>query len=173
MGVRVKTFDINPALEPDVVASLHDIGDFVEPNEFDLISCCEVLEHLPFEHFESAISTFARFSDRLFLTLPVHGQSFGFGGVLHFPKFHRWLGAWLRMPIGQGRLPNMHFWEIDYDRKTRKKEILKVLGRYYESVETGLFKANPYHCYFKCSIAKGFPPSVSMMGEIIPPENQA
>jgi hypothetical protein len=154
MGVNVKTFDINPNLTPDVVASLHDIGNFVKPNEFDLISCCEVLEHMPFDEFESAIRKFSSLSDRLFLTLPVHGMHIGLGGVIKFPRFHRWVGAWLRLPFKSRQLPEMHFWEIDYDHKMSKKEIFNLLSKYYWKVETGCFKANPYHRYFRCAVSK-------------------
>ncbi|MBK8985791.1 MAG: methyltransferase domain-containing protein [Chloroflexi bacterium] len=151
MGIHVKTFDINPNLFPDIVAPLHDLSDFVHSNEFDLISCCEVLEHIPFEEFENLIGQFSTLSERLFLTLPVHSKYIGFGGLIRLPKFLRWVGIWLRLPMKSRQLFDSHFWEIDYDDKTSKKEILGLLNKYYWKVETGLFKANPYHRYFSCS----------------------
>lgn len=150
MGIKVKTFDINPNLVPDVVTPLHDIGNYVAPGEFDLISCCEVLEHLPFVEFEGAISEFSGLSNQLFLSLPNHGRTFGFGGVIRLPKFHRWIGAWFRLPFRAGRLPDMHFWEVNYNHETSRKQITNLLKRYYRSVDTGYFKANPYHCFFRC-----------------------
>lgn len=150
MGIRVKTFDINPNLMPDVIAPLQDIGNYVTPREFDLISCCEVLEHLPFTEFEGAISTFAGLSGQLFLSLPNHGRIIGFGGMIQLPKFSRWVGAWFRLPAGSSRLPDMHFWEIDYNDETSRKQITKLLQKYYQNVTSGYFKANPYHCFFRC-----------------------
>jgi hypothetical protein len=150
MGVNVKTSDINPNLIPDIVAPLQDLSEFVKPDEFDLISCCEVLEHIPFEEFETSIKMFSSLSDRLFLTLPVHGRYIGFGGLVQLPKFRRWLGVWLRLPIKPPPLADMHFWEIGYSSQTSKREIIKLLSLYYSQVEFGLFKANPYHYYFKC-----------------------
>lgn len=149
-GIKVKTFDINPSLEPDIVASVHDIHHFVAPKEFDLISCCEVLEHLPFEDFEPTIKTFSSICDQLFLTLPAAGRSFGFGGVIHLPKYYSWLSLWLKMPNQKNQLADVHFWEINYDNSTRKTKIVKLLKNYYNKVDTGVFKINPVHYYFKC-----------------------
>ena len=151
-GIDVKTFDINPDLQPDVVAPVQEVGDFIEPGEYDLISCCEVLEHLPFEEFEPIVREFSCLAERLFLTLPVFGtRRIGFGGLVQLPGFSRWLGLWLRLPKRRQPLPDMHFWEIDYSKQTRKERIMQILRKHYRDVETGLFKANPYHRYFKCA----------------------
>jgi len=157
MGLRVKTFDINPRLKPDVVAPVDKIGDFVAPAEFDLISCCEVLEHMPFDEFETVIRSFSHLSDNLFLTLPVHGRSCGFGGNVRLPRCRRrWIGIWFRLPPTRRRpVAYPHLWEVDYESRTRKAEILRILRSHYEQVETGLFKANPRHRYFACRGAKG------------------
>jgi hypothetical protein len=152
-GYRVKTLDINPNLKPDIVAPVHSMDDSILPGEFDLISCCEVLEHIGFENFESAIRMFSTLSQSLFLTLPVHGRKYGLGGVVILPRLYRWFGIWLRFPR-KAELIKEHRWEIDYDHNTRKKEILKILNKYYSKVYTGYFMANPYHRYFKCTGAK-------------------
>lgn len=61
--------DIDPALEPDVCA---DVGALPFPNgAFDAVFCCQVLEHLPFARFETALSELLRItSGRLVLSLP-------------------------------------------------------------------------------------------------------
>jgi hypothetical protein len=153
-GINVKTFDINPKLEPDMVASVYEIGKLIKPNEFDLISCCEVLEHLPFEDFEGIIKTFSSISSSLFLTLPAYGRKIGFGGVVELPRFYRWFGLWLKVPTRRGRLPDIHFWGVDFEHTTRRKAIAAILNIYYSEVKTGFFKANPYHCFFECREAK-------------------
>lgn len=150
MGVEVKTFDVNPNLMPDIVAPLQELANFVEPKEFDLISCCEVLEHMPFEEFESAIINFSSLANNLYLTLPVYGKHIGVGGLIQLPKFRRWFGAWWRLPFRWGQIPDMHFWEIDHEQRTSKKEVIKLLGKYYRKIEAGYFKANPYHRFFRC-----------------------
>lgn len=150
-GINVKTFDLNPNLSPDIVASVSDIRSIIRQGDFDLISCCEVLEHMPFDEFETTIKAFSSLSDRLFLTLPIHGTYIGFGGNVQLPKFRRWIGAWLKLPFRQSHLPDMHFWEVDYLPVTRTQSIVTLLRKYYSVVDTKQFKANPYHRYFKCS----------------------
>lgn len=149
-GVCVKTFDINPNLNPDIVAPVHHIDNFIIPGDFDLISCCEVLEHMPFENFEITIKMFSKLSNRLFLTLPVSGKKVGFGGIISLPKFNRWLGIWYKIFSNKNKLPKEHFWEIDYKNIYSKKNIIKIIAKYYLNVQCGLFKGNPYHQYFKC-----------------------
>lgn len=150
VGTQVLTFDINPNLHPDVVASVDDINSYVNEREYDLISCCEVLEHLPFHKFEFTIDMFSRLSENLFLTLPVHGTHIGFGGLIQAHRFRRWVGIWQRIPSRTRQLPEMHFWEVDHSKDTSKRAILSLLAKYYSDVDSGYLKANPYHRYFRC-----------------------
>jgi hypothetical protein len=46
-GVSVTSVDIDPALCPDVIGSVHELTQCVPPKSFDLVLCAEVLEHLP------------------------------------------------------------------------------------------------------------------------------
>jgi 2-polyprenyl-3-methyl-5-hydroxy-6-metoxy-1,4-benzoquinol methylase len=48
-GYRVTTLDNDPQLEPDIVADLNSFS--FKKNQFDLVICCQVLEHLPFKNF--------------------------------------------------------------------------------------------------------------------------
>lgn len=166
MGVCVKTYDINPNLTPDIVAPVSDIETLVKPGEFDLISCCEVLEHLPFEEFDQTIGAFAHLSDRLFLTLPVHGKFFGFGGNLQLPRFRHWIKSWVKLPTKSKTLPEWHFWEVGYSKPTQVKNIVAILRNHYGTVDTGMFVANPYHRYFKCTVTEHRQNTKNVQGEM-------
>lgn len=61
-GFDVTTCDIEVVLEPDVVGDVTNLP-FSNSN-FDVISCCEVLEHIPFEQFPQAIKEIHRVSKR-------------------------------------------------------------------------------------------------------------
>jgi len=50
-GVNVITLDIDERLKPDAVGSVLDIP-FSE-SSFDVVTCYEVLEHLPYENYSS------------------------------------------------------------------------------------------------------------------------
>ena len=52
-GVKVKTCDFDKGLKPDVVADVRKLP--FRDREFDTVIAFEVLEHLPFEDFETAL----------------------------------------------------------------------------------------------------------------------
>jgi hypothetical protein len=150
-GDNVTTIDINPKLNPDIVANIQDVDKFIHPGEYDLISCCEVLEHLPFYEFEKSIRMFSNNCNKLFLTLPMYNKYFGFGGYIKFINNSTWRGIWIKLPFSGKKLPDEHYWEINYSKETKKKNIIQILKKYYKIIDTGLFKANPYHRYFICT----------------------
>lgn len=52
-GVNVKTLDIVHSLKPDIMGTVLEIP--LANKVFDVISCCEVLEHLPYADFTEAL----------------------------------------------------------------------------------------------------------------------
>ena len=151
MGRTVLTCDINPELKPDLLVSVTELDQHIKVGEYDLIACCEVLEHMPFEHFEDTIRRFAKLSDKLFLTLPVYGVKFGIGGFFAVRYRRRWFSWWRVSSAFKYEMPPMHFWELGSQRETRLRAITAILQRHYRDVKTDFFKLNPYHRYFRCS----------------------
>jgi SAM-dependent methyltransferase len=147
-GYDVVTADINPALEPDICAPLDELEAHLDGRRFDLVVCCEVLEHMPFEKFPGNLSILKAVGDRLFMTLPNHRKYFGFGGLVRLPK-RKAIEINFQLPIRLGKiLPMEHFWEVGHDPKTDLKSIVNELQYLYENVNTGTFTTNPYHRYF-------------------------
>ena len=63
------SIDIDPSLEPDTCASVLSIP-FAD-NSFDAAFCCQVLEHIPYDYFISAVSELKRVTrKRIVLSLP-------------------------------------------------------------------------------------------------------
>jgi len=58
LGVEITTVDVQAELAPDVVASVLDLP--FEDGRFDVAMCCQVLEHLPFEDFVTALRELRR-----------------------------------------------------------------------------------------------------------------
>lgn len=147
-GYEVVTADINPALEPDVCASIEDLPTRLDGREFDLVVCCEVLEHMPFAEFEGNVRTLSRLGRRLFITVPDCRRAFGFGGILRLPKWGPALvNRYLQTSWAKGIAP-AHFWEIGSSAETGPKNVQETLGRHYTGVRTGRFALNPYHVWF-------------------------
>lgn len=149
-GVEVLTADINPELKPDLVIPVQDLFKHVDQGAYDLIACCEVLEHIPFDEFEDIIAMFARLSNRLFLTLPCAGRIIGVGGMFMKSWGRRWHSFWMHIPSKRYQMQHMHYWEVGSEKNTRRDALQRVLHKYYHEVDTGCFKLNPYHRYFTC-----------------------
>lgn len=68
-NLNVITFDIEHGLSPDVVGSVLKLPFSSE--SFDVVACCEVLEHLPYSEFPKALKEIHRVSRKhVVLSLP-------------------------------------------------------------------------------------------------------
>ena len=149
-GYSVTTADINPQLEPDICASLDQVGEHMNGEKFDLVVCCEVLEHMPWSDFESNMNHLRSLGDRLLLTLPNYYASFGFGGLLKLPKM---ASKPFRLTIDIPRKKNLekeHFWEVGSSPETSLKSITLELKKRYGTVNVKKLELNPYHFAFTC-----------------------
>lgn len=147
MGIKVTTVDIDKKLKPDIVASVLDLP--FNKNNFDVILCAEVLEHLPFKHFKKSLSEIKQVCKiSTILTLPhfsVTNLYFGvklipfvpkkeFAHKIDFPIKHNFLGE--------------HFWEIGkkgYELKRVKEDIMSVGFKIEKSFYP---RENPRHHFF-------------------------
>ena len=148
-GIEVVTADINPALKPDICAPLSDLPSRLRGERFDVVSCCEVLEHMPFDQFDGNLHTLASLATNAFVSLPGHSVWAGLSGRLgvhnRFINVH--LG--LRIP-NRRRLTDGHFWEIDSRWATRRGALVQGMRRHFARVEHGVFPMHRYHYYFRC-----------------------
>lgn len=150
-GYRVTTVDINPELEPDICAPLDQVGQIIGDVRFDLVVCCEVLEHIPLQEFKPSLDHLVKLGRRLFLTLPNHRASVGLGGMLRIPKIGARIFDWTIDIPRKKKLDAEHFWEVNSEDRTSLKEIVSELKSRYPSVETKKMPLNPYHIAFICN----------------------
>lgn len=69
LGLDVETLDLDPALQPDHVASVFDMP--FEADAFDVVCAFQMLEHLPFDKSLQALREMSRVAGRaLVLSLP-------------------------------------------------------------------------------------------------------
>jgi len=149
LGFDVKTLDVNPALDPDVVCSVTELNSQLKGQKFSMTLCCEVLEHLPLEEFERALWNIASVTqDLVYLTLPLYGRSYGISAHLKIPKAWRYIDWYVRLPVG--RLPDMHWWEIGSSKASGRKRIMDSVRKYFDVVVARRVFGNPYHYAFLC-----------------------
>ena len=147
LGYDVVTVDINHELCPDICLPINELNSSIFGRTFDLIVCCEVLEHIPFCEFEGSIKTFASIGKNLFLTLPNYKRQFGFGGVLRLPKLSIRISKYFEIKYKK-EFGSGHFWEVDSSKNTNKRSVVSILEKYYNSVEISRFALSPYHISF-------------------------
>lgn len=148
MGYDIVTFDINANLEPDVVGDVTQLSSYFKNNMFDLIICCEVLEHMEFENFEKSLKEFRKVSKGYtFITLPEYKNFSGFFWFIRlFNRTRKLSVTYASKP--KHELSKVHFWEIDSEDNTKRKNLEFIIGNYFTILESSRFKLNPYHNYF-------------------------
>ena len=80
-GYQVITADINPNLNPDIVAPISDLKNKIK-DKVDLVVCCEVLEHMSFELIDSNIKVISEIGDNCLITLPSYKDKWGLNGLI-------------------------------------------------------------------------------------------
>jgi len=134
-GIDVKTLDIDHRLCPDIIGSVLEIPFANEV--FDVVSCCEVLEHLPYSELKNALRELARVSQKfVILSLPDVTTSYRFN--IEFPRlkpikklvlhpFHRAI---------RHEFDSEHYWEIGKISYALKKIIKDLQSSGFEIVKT-------------------------------------
>jgi len=144
-NINIKTIDVNLKLEPDFVGSVLDLP--FKNNEFDVVLCAEVLEHLPFEKFRKALEEINRVSKKhVVLSLPHWGISLYFG--IKLPLLKK-LEIFIKLPFyKKHKFMGEHYWEIGKrGYPLRKiKGLIKQAG--LEILKDYLVFEVPYHHYF-------------------------
>lgn len=149
-GIEVVTADINPALNPDVCAPLHELPQQLQGERFDVVSCCEVLEHMPFEEFGRNLDVIRGLAPEAFISLPGHFPWMGVMGRLGIHNRFMDLSLGLRIPCRR-RLTDGHFWEIASEWRTRRSALVAQMRERFAQVDSDVFPMNRYHFYFRCS----------------------
>jgi SAM-dependent methyltransferase len=130
VGIDVTIVDVQPELNPDVLASVTDLP--FEARRFDVAMCCQVLEHLPFATFEVALRELHRVTKTaLVLSLPditsyvsvsIETRRFGLRSTA--------VSLPLRAPSAESlKFRAGHYWEIG------------CRGSVPQDVETGIVRA--------------------------------
>lgn len=135
-GFKVQTIDIDETFKPDVIGSVHDLGQF-EIQQFDAVIASHVLEHLPVAFLDTALSEIARVGRYALIYLPVHGRHVqvrlipGFSGIDIsftldlFNYFHKPDGLVPRYMQGQ------HYWEVGM-RGWRIRDLRKRFMQFFK-----------------------------------------
>lgn len=153
-GLAVTTLDVQPALMPDIVASVNALP--CKNETFDVALCSQVLEHLPFEQFMPALRELRRVT-RLGLVLSLPDASRHWYLATKLPKM-RELRLQMAVPwlLGMRQL-NQHFeefghyWEIGYSQYPIKLILNAIDDAGWTLESTWRVPELPWHRFFKAS----------------------
>lgn len=156
-GLDVARFDHDAQLGADYASDIREIDRSVPTAGFDVVVCCQMLEHLPFEDFETVIAKLARIAKKgLILSLPyryrrVFDVKFKIPLIpeshiyLDIPKFwHRW------------RFNGQHYWEVG-TRGYSRRRIDEVLRRHGNIRRRYRPPENRYHIFYEVDTSPASP----------------
>jgi ubiquinone/menaquinone biosynthesis C-methylase UbiE len=109
--VHIISLDISHELGPDVVANVLDIP-FLS-HYFNVVSCYEVLEHIPYNYFTYALSELSRISKR-YIIISIPDITTAYKLNIELPKIKP-IKNLIEHPfprMSPNVLDNMHYWEI-------------------------------------------------------------
>ncbi len=156
-GFNVHTCDFDSTLQPDTCADIRNLP--FQNNSFDVILCCEVLEHLPFSELNKVIDELARISSKnLIISVPYCSANFEF--LIRFPfiykltsfifsKGRRYIYLLMRIPkfYKKFHFDGQHYWELwtKWHSLSVFKSILLTQFLIEKEITPVL---NPYHYFF-------------------------
>lgn len=151
MGYKVTTCDFDASVQPDVVA---DVRHLPLPDQSqDLVMACQILEHLPFEEFETTLRELMRVS-RKYVLISLPRRHTGFELIIKIPGIQTLLkrsyvdlAALIPLRFPGFAESGQHYWEIDTWQVSLKqvKEVMERVGVVKKVFSPPM---NKYHVFF-------------------------
>jgi ubiquinone/menaquinone biosynthesis C-methylase UbiE len=108
---KITTIDIDPQLNPDIVGSVTSLP--FRNHCFELIACYEVLEHIPFEYFATALKEISRVTRKYaIISVPDVNRAFRiYFDIPGWREFKKTISIpWIKAP--RHEFDGQHYWEI-------------------------------------------------------------
>ena len=142
--LRITTFDFDPALCPDITGDVRTILESA-PGPYDCVLCCQVLEHVPYEHFGPILSQLAAIAPHVVLSIPCQCRTFGL--ALDLPKLHvrRFFHPQkLRMDFA---FDGQHYWEAG-TKGHAKRDVEAILRECFTVKSSYHVPEKPWHLFY-------------------------
>ena len=146
-NLNVITLDIDKKLNPDKIGSVLNIP-FTD-NSFDVVSCYELLEHLPYENFYKAVSEIFRVSKSYsVLSLPDKNRFCRLYIQIHKAVIFKKLLPLPRLNTPIHKFDGEHYWETGKAGYPLSKITKDIQRAGFKIEKTYRIFENPYHRFF-------------------------
>ncbi len=151
-GIAYTSLDIADDLNPDIIGSVDAMP--CPDKSFDLVCAFEVLEHLSFEKFDTALAELARVSKgRVLISLPHFGPPVQFHVKLPLVRLR--LAFKIPVPFSH-HFNGEHYWEIG-KRGYSARRIRTALAKHFVIQKEYVPYENQYHRFFVLEKKDGSP----------------
>ncbi|HEY0908357.1 MAG TPA: class I SAM-dependent methyltransferase [Candidatus Paceibacterota bacterium] len=142
--IKYTSIDVAADVNPDVIGSVLALP--FEDKSFDVVCAFEVLEHIPFESFDKAISEMSRVAKgRVLVSVPHFGPpikflikipflpELSFAVKIPYHPVHKWNGQ--------------HYWELG-KKGYSKRAVIEIMSKYGKVISEYVPFENQYHHFF-------------------------
>ena len=146
-GIQIDTMDIDARLNPDIVADILDIP--IGDNSYDVLICCEVLEHIPYYNFSKALSEIRRVT-RGYAVISLPDSSWTLRTFIQVPGFDAfyWILCMMRLRNRAHHFDGKHYWEIAKRDYPLRRIVYDIQDAGFKLEETYRIFENPIHRFF-------------------------
>jgi len=139
----VLTLDINNAVNSDIVGNVTELP--FRTGSFDVIICCQVLEHISFDKFPAALGELHRVGGRrVVLSLPHKRKHFKIAYHIPFLKERTFI---IKHPLTARHCSSkQHYWEIG--RGVSRRQVVRHMTRLFSIEKEYLNEINCEHRFF-------------------------
>ncbi|MDR3350105.1 MAG: class I SAM-dependent methyltransferase [Prevotellaceae bacterium] len=145
-GVQVYTYDFDKHLHPDYEGDVACINAVLHDKRFDVILCCQVLEHLPRDRFENILQQLAQHAGHVIISLPYSAMKYKIElklPVIKTVKANIYIHKFFKKHTFDGE----HYWETG-TRGHTKRSVLKSMRKFFAVEKWYIAPHNPYHLFF-------------------------
>lgn len=144
LGVAATTLDVVDELGPDLVADVRDIP--AEQDAFDVVLCCQVLEHLEFGDVPAALAELARVARaRVVISVPRRGRYWEV--AVRIPPLPRFARSGVLPNRRRYRGDDEHHWELG-SRAVPERSFEELLVEHLTRLRSYHVPEHPYHQFF-------------------------
>ena len=145
--IKVTTLDIDERLNPDIAGSVLELP--FANGSFDVVTCYEVLEHLPYEVFAKALSEINRVSSP-YAVLSVPDSTRAYRLDIQIPKIGelRKLIQLPRLKAPEHQFNGQHYWQIGKGEYNLQKIMGEIRYADFELKKTYRTFEAPCHRFF-------------------------